>query len=233
MRYITTTLIMQLFFYSANCQITDTLNAYNIMNKAIDAIGGKEYLSGIITLYTDMKTEMDGREVHWIVKEMKPNKGSFQITYKNRIIYQSWFDGKKGYAIVNGEKKRRDEDFKDKKLKKNIFDELDYLDSSLWKIELLGDAQVDSISCYKIKATLSTGLTKLLYYNKRNYLLIKDEKIIKSEPGRFTTFIFPSYSKYGQLIYFRKLKYGDEEPNLKGEIVELLTNEKVNDKDFK
>ena len=39
--------------------------------------------------------------------------------YKNRIIYQSWFDGKKGYAIVNGEKKRRDEDFKDKKLKKN------------------------------------------------------------------------------------------------------------------
>jgi hypothetical protein len=73
---------------------------------------------------------MEARQVHWITKEMPPNKGAFQIVYNGRIVFQNWYDGNTGYEIVNGEKRKADpEEFKDKKYKKNIFNELDFIDT--------------------------------------------------------------------------------------------------------
>lgn len=56
--------------------------AVEIINKSIDAMGGKKLIESIKTLYTDSKTEMQGRKVNWVVREMLPNKGSFQIFNK-------------------------------------------------------------------------------------------------------------------------------------------------------
>ena len=53
------------FFPNAYSQLPqDSINANIILNKAIEALGGKEYLQSVKTLYTDTKTTMDGREVH-------------------------------------------------------------------------------------------------------------------------------------------------------------------------
>ncbi|MBL0200740.1 MAG: hypothetical protein IPP81_11525 [Chitinophagaceae bacterium] len=83
------------------------ITALEIVNRSIDAMGGIEYLRSIKTLYSDTKTTMEGRLVHWIIKEMLPNKGSFQIVYNDRVVYSDWFDGKKGYSITNGKKENR------------------------------------------------------------------------------------------------------------------------------
>src|SRR5690349_17585060 len=112
-----------------NAQTHSDANARQIIFNAITAVGGKEYLESVKTLYTDMITEMDGRKVHWITKEMLPNKGAFQIVYNDRIVFQNWYDGRTGFEMVNGEKRKADpNEFKDKPYKKNIFNELDYLD---------------------------------------------------------------------------------------------------------
>jgi hypothetical protein len=71
--------------------------AKEVIEKAIQATGGKELLNSIKTLYSISETTMDGRKVNWITKEMVPNKGSFEIEYQGRIVYRSWFDGKIGY----------------------------------------------------------------------------------------------------------------------------------------
>ncbi|MBF4487909.1 MULTISPECIES: hypothetical protein [unclassified Flavobacterium] len=77
---------------------------------------------------------MEGRTANWVVKEIKPNIGSFEIVYGQRVVFKSWYDGKLGYNLSNGEKTLADqENFKDKLFKKNIFNELDYLDSTLYK----------------------------------------------------------------------------------------------------
>jgi hypothetical protein len=77
---------------------------------------------------------MEGRTANWVVKEIKPNIGSFEIVYGQRVVFKSWYDGKLGYNLSNGEKMLADqENFKDKLFKKNIFNELDYLDSTLYK----------------------------------------------------------------------------------------------------
>lgn len=85
-------------------QETNEAKAKSIIEKGIDAMGGKELFSSIKTLYTKSATITDGRNVYFITKEMAPNLGSFEIEYEGRIVYRSWFDGSTGFEMVNGQK---------------------------------------------------------------------------------------------------------------------------------
>ncbi|KRB59936.1 hypothetical protein [Flavobacterium sp. Root186] len=59
------------------------------IENAIDAMGGKSFLKSISTLYCNSETQMDGRAVNWITKEMIPNKESLEIIYQDRTVYKS------------------------------------------------------------------------------------------------------------------------------------------------
>ena len=213
---------------------SDSITVEKIVNNAVSAMGGKEYLQTIKTLYSDISTEMEGRQVHWIIKEMHPNKGSFQITYNNRSVYHNWFDGKKGFEIVNGEKRKADaREFKDKKYKKNIFDELDYLDSTLWKIELAGEEKVNNEDCYKIKATLANGAVSMFYFSKNTFHRLRVDKISNAEKDTFKTTFFGGFSKFGQLTMYTEMRFEDNGIIQTAKIINLLINEMVTDNDFK
>lgn len=212
----------------------DSITVEKIINNAVLALGGKEYLQTIKTLYSDVSTEMEGRQVHWIIKEMLPNKGSFQISYNNRTVYQNWFDGKKGFEIINGEKKKADPDeFKDKKYKRNIFDELDYLDPSLWTLTLTGEEKVNNEDCYKIKATLVNGATSIFYYSKTSFQRLRVDKISKAEKDTFETTYFGGFTKFEGLTFYTEMKFEDNGKIQTAKIVKLLINEMVAESDFK
>lgn len=212
----------------------NAITAKEIIDKAIIALGGREYLLSINTLYTDITTEMDGRKVHWITKEMQPNKGAFQIVYDNRIVFQNWYDGTTGYEMSNGKKVQADANqFKDKPFKKNIFNELDYLDSSLWKLELAGSEKVNKEDCYKIKAILANGLVKLLYFSKTTFFMLREDKVANTEKDSFSTTLFSEYKKFGQLTFYTIMKFGTEKNAQTGKIVNLLVNEQITESDFK
>ena len=208
-------------------------NANDVIENAITAMGGNEYLLSIKTLYADISTEMEGRQVHWITKEMLPNKGAFQIVYQDRIVFQNWYDGTTGYEIVNGEKRKADpEEFKNKKYKKNIFNEFDFLDTSLWKLELIGEEKVNDENCYKIKASLMNGEVRNLYYSKSSFFLLREDKIFNAEKDSFSSTFFSGYQKFGELTYYTVMKFGDDEKAQVGKIINLLVNKNISEKDF-
>jgi hypothetical protein len=64
----------------------DTVTPEQIIEKATSAMGERDYLMSIHTMYSSMMTERDGRDVQWITTEMTSNKGFFQIIYKNRVV---------------------------------------------------------------------------------------------------------------------------------------------------
>lgn len=213
--------------------LREVKNANNVLENAITALGGRDYLLSIKTLYTDISTEMDGRQVHWITKEMVPNKGSFQIVYNGRIVFQNWYDGVTGYEMVNGEKRKADpEEFKAKKYKKNIFNELDFIDTSLWKIELIGEQKVNKENCYKIKASSINGEVRNLYFSKSSFFMLRQDKISNSEKDRFSSTFFSDYQKFGGLTFYTVMKFGDDKKSQVGKIVSLLVNEKISENDF-
>ncbi len=210
-----------------------TPSARQVIHQFIAAMGGMEYLTTVKTLYTDIETEMEGRPVHWVTKEMLPNKGSFEIVYNNRVVYRNWYDGSKGYELVGGEKKAADpEEFRDKAFKKNIFNAIDYLDTTLWKLESAGEERAGGEDCYKIKATLSNGRVSYLYFSKASYYLLREDKVSDKEKGAFSTVLFSDYKKFGRLIHYTRMQFGQDGDFQTGRIVQLKANENISDKDF-
>ncbi|MDF2552369.1 MAG: hypothetical protein K0R77_1644 [Chryseobacterium sp.] len=212
-------------------QSTNEAKAKEIIVKAVDAMGGKDLLSSIKTLYSKSSTVMDGRNVNYITKEMTPNMGSFEIEYQGRIVYRSWFDGKTGYETVNGEKKIADqEEFKDKLDRKYIMNELAYLDPSLYKVEFVETDKENKL--HKIKATAKDGNITNLYYNAESYLLNKE---IHENPtkGSFSTTLCTEYKKFGDLTYCSKNTFRSENGDQVATIVDLYYNKDIKKSDFK
>ncbi|WP_428430130.1 hypothetical protein [Pedobacter sp.] len=137
-----TTLLSFFLFFALNLTKTwahDELTAQQIVEKSIEATGGKQYLQSIKTLYSNIATQMEGRNVNWITKEMLPNKGAFLIVYQGRTVFRNFYDGEKGYEVSGGKTQLANQDeFSDKKYRKNIFNELDYLDPTLYTLALAG-----------------------------------------------------------------------------------------------
>lgn len=220
--------------HAATAQIVkNELTANEIIENSITAQGGREYLQSIKTLYTEIKTEMQDRPVTWVTKEMLPNKGAFQIVYEKRIVFENWYDGTTGYEMVNGEKRKADPDeFKDKAYRFNIFNELDYLNPDLYQLELLAEEAVNNEACYKIKALLKNGAVRKLYFSKKTFFLMREDKSEQPEKDTFTTVYFLNYKKYGNLIFYSELKFGKDDKWQTGKITKLLVNEKITDSDF-
>lgn len=216
-----------------NAQEKPALNSIQIVQKSIEAMGGEANLRSVKTLYSNMRTEMEGRQVNWIVKEMLPNKGSFQIIYQGRTVLQTWFDGKEGYETNRGVVEPSDpKSFEDKHYKQNIFNELDYLNPELWTLELVADAKVGKADCYKVKGTLKNGLVEMFYFDKSTYLMLRSDKLENANKGSFKTVLYLKFKKYGPFTYCSEQRIGEEGDFQTVKLEELLINQKVEETDF-
>lgn len=221
-----------LMFNSVSAQKQkEARTAKDVLENAIAALGGKEYLLSIKTLYADFITEMEGNEVHWITKEMLPNKGAFQIVYNDRIVFENWYDGSTGYEIVNGEKRKADpKEFEDKKFKKNIFNELDYIDPSLWTLELIGEEKVNDENCYKIKGSLVNGDIENFYFSKISFFMLRKDRISNE---KISSTYFSEFKNFGKLPFYSVMTFGEGDEAQVAKVVNILVNEKITDEDFK
>jgi hypothetical protein len=222
------------FILSLSTAAQDSLSADQIIEKNIEAQGGRPVLESIRTVYTEFKTTMEGHQVHLIIKEMLPNKGSFEIVYQGRTVYKSFFDGQLGYNINNGQKTAAAaDDYKDKFYKKNIFDELDYLDTALYTIGLLPEATVGDEPAYVVRTTLKNGAERIVYYSKKTFLELKSERTKLSETERSSATIIDKQNRYQNIMYpsQQRMNVGtDHEQTLT--LLNIYFNEKVTDADF-
>ncbi|WP_293786744.1 hypothetical protein [uncultured Pedobacter sp.] len=227
-------LLLTLFGATLQAQEVAKPDPVTIVKNCIEARGGESFLRTITTLYSDLKTEMEGRAVNYITKEQLPNKGSFKIVYKGRTVFQNWFDGKTAFETVNGEVKKADlAEFKDKFDRKNIFNELDWIMPELWTLEFLGEEKVGEKDCYKIRAKRKSGLIQLLYFDKESKLLLRDDKVEDINKNSFATTLYLTYKKYSGLTFASEMKVGDKDSSQTLTVVELKINADVSEADFR
>jgi hypothetical protein len=228
-------LSLSVCLFSLMSHAQDTLSARQILEKSIEAQGGRLALENIRTVYTEFQTTMDGHDVHYVIKEMLPNKGSFEIVYQGRTVYKSFFDGQHGFEVDQGKKTAAPpDDNKDKMYKKNIFNELDYLDTALYTIKLLPDGTVGQTPAYVVSTTLKNGREQRIYYSKATFLQLKSETIKLAENERSDATLITKQDKYQNIVYptVQRMFVGtDHEQTLT--LLSIYFNEKVNDADFK
>ncbi|RYF89946.1 MAG: hypothetical protein EOO03_04810 [Chitinophagaceae bacterium] len=207
-------------------------DAYAIVSKSIEAQGGRAFLQSIKSLYTVSSTLAHGIPVNWIVKEMEPNKSAMQLVNNNRIMYQNWFDGKNGYEIAEGKKRKQyPAELQDNFIKKRLIDELDYLDTSLWKLQLIGEENVLNEPTYWVHARSSNGLARNLYYSKSSYLPLRLDKLISKE--NTYSYFYISYTSKNGLTFSDRVRLFKNGVSQDIIVIDKVINNEVAETDFR
>ena len=217
---------------TANAQDDATGDSASIVvENALVAMGGREYLSTIRTLYTDMSLQTEGKAIHWIKKEMLPNKSVFKVVNNDNVVFSQCFNGSKGFELLNSNKFEQEaEELKDKKKQKNIFPEFDYLNPALWKVEMAGQQKINGEDCYRIKVVSHYGNIKYLSYSKKKFYKLAEEIPLNAVQEKYKTTIYGGYKKYGKLVYYSTMQTDNTSV---AKMEKLLTNQEVSNADFR
>jgi zinc protease len=203
-------LINIFFFISTNIVAQDSTSIQNIdpkdvIEKYLDAIGGRDALSKIEDRTTIMRGTAMGQSLTIIVKQKAPNKMRQEVKaggMDQTII----FDGEKG--IMKAATKNIEVSGKElEQLKTESTMEL-LLDPTSFGITLSyeGTEKIDSSDTYKIKMTLPSGIRWFTYFDAESGLKIKEQKEMQTQMGLIEQVItFDNYTEVDGIKYPFKL----------------------------
>jgi len=153
-------------------KIPEGLTAQNIIDKYVEAIGGKEALEGVINIKTVYEASVQGQKL--TMTNVKNNKASkMAITMMGMNFMSSVYDGsdvkitQQGQNIPVGE-----DDKKDLPIDAQVTPELEYDELGV-KIELAGAQNINGKTAYGVKVTMPSGKTSTQYFDAESGLKVK------------------------------------------------------------
>jgi predicted Zn-dependent peptidase len=151
--------------------VSDDISAESIINKYIDAIGGKDILTEVKSIETKGKANlnMQGQSLVLEFYSLKNNQNQSLATVSagGMVVQRSVFNKYQGYNEVNGQRMPlTDSELEQAIINSALFSELNYDFSTL---ELVGTSIIDDQKAYEIKITDN----KTEYYSVESGLKIK------------------------------------------------------------
>jgi predicted Zn-dependent peptidase len=208
------------------------VTAESVINKYLDAIGGKKNLEKVKSMQVEMSTNMQGMDIS--IESYNGENGEYLSEVKgNGMTFQKQvYDGEKGkLSGMQGAKEMDEEQLENMKYESLIFPELYYLDEG-YELELKGADQLDGTEVYVLKVTKPNGQTQTNYYGVDNGYLLKSESTLETPQGAFTqTSIMGDYKKVGKIIYPHKIDQSTGPQTMNIKVEEVKVNPKL-DKDL-
>lgn len=213
---------------------SDAISAYAIVENYLKAIGGKEEVKKITTIKSSVSTEMMGRALEGTEIKMNPSLRYSDLKMGNMVVYQSAFDGVKGYESQMGKKSDLTPEEAQKFLdEKAVIPQLHYNDAS-YKTEYMGTAKVGNEDAYKLKVVKPSGQLSIEYYSTKTDLLIREEATEENNGQEISTAVdYADYKKVGNILFPYTVNRTIGELNLEIKVKEIKTNEGVTEADFK
>jgi zinc protease len=176
-----------------------------VIEKYLDAIGGRDVLSKVEDRTTIMRGTAMGQALTIIVKQKTPNKLRQEIK-AGGMDQTVIFDGEKG--IMKAADQKVDVTGKElEQLKTEASMEL-LLDPSSFGIILSyeGTEKINGKDAYKIKMTLPSGIRWFTYFDAESGLKIKEQKEMQTQMGLIEqVVIFDNYTDVEGIKYPFKL----------------------------
>jgi zinc protease len=211
--------------YEAN--MPEGVGINDVMNKYINAIGGKTELESVTSYMLIAEAEMQGMKLNLEMK--KTSKNQFMKDMKvmgNSMSKQVLNDGS-GYVVMQGQRKDMDEtELKKVREESAPFPELQYLNGG---ISLEGMEGVDGKKAYKVKVSEE----KTLYYDVETGLKVKE--VAKSEMmGQqvTSTIIYSDYREVQGIMFPYSIAQTVGPQSFEFIVSEIKINEGVSDADF-
>jgi hypothetical protein len=178
--------------------VADNISPASIINDYIEAIGGKEALAGVTTMYVAMNTSMMGREATIETWKASPGKLTTKMSMGPMVLQEQRFDGLKGMQSQMGQKKMVTETAELEKLKGQavFFEQLLYL-SDKYQLTLSGIESVEGKECYKLKIMAPDSTVSFEFYDVKTNLLLRSVST-QGEGDRQLT-LTTDYSNYKEV----------------------------------
>ena len=161
----------------AKIEMDPNLTATDVVNDYLDAIGGKEKLSGVKSMYTAMKTNVMGQDASLETYQMAPDKFAMKVNMMGMTVQEQKYDGMKGLNAQMGQKKVITEgpELEEMKAQAKMFEQQMYGDAG-YKLEIKGIENVEGANCYKVIVTTPKGDVTTEFYDIKTNLLSRSVK---------------------------------------------------------
>lgn len=178
------------------------ISAEQVIDKYIQAIGGKEKLMAIKDETLSMEASVQGMTLEMVSMKKDPGKVKISVTAMGNEVQSQVFDGKSGKVTQQGQSAAMDE----KELKKAsgealIFPELHYAKLG-YKLSYKGTEAVNGSEAHKVVIEDPQGNKETTFFDVKTGYMVKNVEV--SEAGNQTT-EFADYQEQNGIFAPRKV----------------------------
>ena len=211
-----------------NPTISNAADAKEILNRYIEAIGGKEMVNGVESFTMTAEAEMQGQKLDLLMKKTADGKYMQDVMVDGNSMSKQVFDGEKGYMVMQGQRMEMgDEQLVQIKKEAVPFPELEYIDNP--EIAVVGEETIDGSKAH----VLQISPEKKAYYDMENGLKVQETITAEMNGQQMTSVI--SYKDYQEVsgIQFPFVLAQTVGPqSFEFRVKEIKVNEGVSDADF-
>jgi len=212
--------------YSA--EMPEGLTATSIIEKYVDAIGGKTKLESVESYAMSAAAEMQGMKLEMEMKKTSKDQFMQDVKMMGNSVSKQVLDGDKGYAVGQGQRKDLSpEEIEKVKAESATFPELNYL--AVGGITLDGMETVGDKKAYKVKVTDS----KTVYYDAETGLKLQEVTITEMQGQQVKqTLMLDDYKEVSGILFPFKITQSMGPQNIEFIVTEIKVNDGVSPADF-
>ncbi len=181
--------------------VPEGMTASTVLEKYIEAIGGKAKLESVESYSMIAAAEMQGMKLELEVKKTDSDQFMQDVKMMGNSLSKQVLDGDKGYMVNQGQRKDLSaEEIKNLKEESAPFPELNYLAAG--GIELEGTEVIGDKSAYKVKITDG----KTAFYDTETGLKVQEVNVAEVQGQQMqSTFNFEDYKEVSGILFPFKL----------------------------
>lgn len=213
--------------YSA--AVPEGMDANTILEKYIEAIGGKTKLDGVESYSMVAEAEMQGMKLELEMKKTTKDQFMQDVKVMGNSMSKQVLDGDSGYAVVQGQRKDlTPEEIEKVKEESSAFPELNYLAAG--NVTLEGVEQVGDSKAYKLKISDS----KSAFYDMETGLKVQEVTTQEVQGQQMmSTLGYGDYQEVSGIKFPFKIIQTVGPQSFEFIVKEIKVNEGVDASDFK
>ena len=173
------------------------MTAEKVVEKYIEALGGREKLEAVSGLKQISTMNMQGQEIESRMYKQKPDKYKMEMIMNGNVMTKQVYDGESAKVIAMGQQQNlQGEQLEQMKYEAKMHKFLRYDELGV-ETELAGIEQVDGEDAYKLKVMHSNGNMHYDFFDMDTGLKVKTKKTVQSQQGEITQEV--KYSDYKEV----------------------------------
>src|SRR5690606_3888018 len=207
-----------------NIAIDPSVTVESVLENYIKAVGGKNALEKVNSLYTIAVAEMQGMQIQLEEKVTKSNKSLQLVSLPamgGMVVQKAVFNGESGYQEAQGQKKEHSEE-ENASLKAGAYPFVELVAKNL---SLKGIENVNGSNAYAV----NIGNNKVAFYDVATGLKIKEENTIS---GVKTEAYYSDYKVISGISFPHVMNVFAGPQEMTFTVSDIKINEGVSDQDF-